>query len=268
MAGIPENKYRTFFLVCQVGKDGSWAGAWKGLGVVEANARVYAIWDQLGFEVVEKRTPKRFGNQEQVVIVLDSLEFHEPLVLMGCSMGGGMAMDFVLTYPERVRALIMVDSGPSGLELDVPESPKHKEAEQAFEAGDLERVAELETQIWFDGLGRTPEQVDQPMRKLLTEIIKGIDRDHQGVPGYPGFGLPADFKPEAFPCVKHRNLLGFLFNNIEDDLQHLEIEQMAFLSLLGRGKFGKEDLFEIWYQPNGKALGMASISDGIPLREN
>jgi 3-oxoadipate enol-lactonase len=31
-------------------------------------------------------------------------------------------------------------------------------------------VAELETQIWFDGMDRTPEQVDQAMRKLLWEM--------------------------------------------------------------------------------------------------
>jgi pimeloyl-ACP methyl ester carboxylesterase len=43
---------------------------------------------------------------------------------MGCSMGGGLAMDFALTYPSRTRALIMVDSGPGGLELDVPAPSK------------------------------------------------------------------------------------------------------------------------------------------------
>ena len=62
------------------------------------------------------------------------------------------------------------DSGPSGLELDVPGSPKFAEVEKAFNAGDLDLVSELETQIWFDGVGRTAEQVIQPMRKLLFEM--------------------------------------------------------------------------------------------------
>ena len=44
------------------------------------------------------------------------------------------------------------------------------QVEKAFEAGDLDLVSELETQIWFDGTGRTPEQVNQPMRKLLYEM--------------------------------------------------------------------------------------------------
>lgn len=111
-----------------------------------------------------------FSHMSDLVALLDALGLHEPLILMGCSMGGGLAMDFALTQPSRAKALIMVDSGPSGLELNVPVSAKFAEVEKAFNTGDLDLVSELETQIWFDGVGRTPEQVNQPMRKLLFEM--------------------------------------------------------------------------------------------------
>ncbi|MCG2784227.1 MAG: alpha/beta hydrolase [Anaerolineae bacterium] len=111
-----------------------------------------------------------FSHMGDLVALLDALGLHEPLILMGCSMGGGLAMDFALTQPSRAKALIMVDSGPSGLELNVPVSAKFAEVEKAFNTGDLDLVSELETQIWFDGVGRTPEQVNQPMRKLLFEM--------------------------------------------------------------------------------------------------
>jgi pimeloyl-ACP methyl ester carboxylesterase len=111
-----------------------------------------------------------FTHMEDLIAVLNTLGLNEPLVIMGCSMGGGLAMDFALTHPSRVRALIMVGSAPSGLELDVPAPAKFADAEKAFEAGDLDLVCELETQIWFDGAGRTPEQVDQSMRKLLYDM--------------------------------------------------------------------------------------------------
>ena len=111
-----------------------------------------------------------FNPMDDLVALLDTLEIHEPVVLMGCSMGGGLAMDFTLTHPSRVRALIMVGSAPSGLDLDVPAPAKFAEVEKAFEAGDLDLVSELETQIWFDGMGRTPEQVDPEMRKLLYDM--------------------------------------------------------------------------------------------------
>jgi len=111
-----------------------------------------------------------FSHMDDLLALMDALAIHEPAVIMGCSMGGGLAMDFALTHPSRVRALIMVGSGPSGLKLDVPTSAKFAEVEKAFEAGDMDLVSELETQIWFDGTGRTPEQVDQSMRKLLYEM--------------------------------------------------------------------------------------------------
>jgi pimeloyl-ACP methyl ester carboxylesterase len=111
-----------------------------------------------------------FNHLDDLVAILDTLGLHEPVVLMGCSMGGGLAMDFTLRHPSRARALIMVGSGPSGLELDVPRSDKFADVEKAFEAGDLDLVGELETQIWFDGTGRTPEQVNPSMRKLLYEM--------------------------------------------------------------------------------------------------
>jgi pimeloyl-ACP methyl ester carboxylesterase len=111
-----------------------------------------------------------FSHLSDLISLLDALEIHGPLVIMGCSMGGGLAMDFALAHPSRAKALIMVDAGPSGLELDVPAPSKFADAEKAFEAGDLDLVAEIETQIWFDGMDRTPEQVNQAMRKLLYEM--------------------------------------------------------------------------------------------------
>jgi 2-hydroxy-6-oxonona-2,4-dienedioate hydrolase len=111
-----------------------------------------------------------FSHMSDLVSVLNALELQEPLVMMGCSMGGGLAMDFALTHPTRVKALIIVGSGPSGLELDVPTPAKFADVEKAFEAGDLDLVAELEAQIWFDGTGRTPAQVNPAMRKLAYEM--------------------------------------------------------------------------------------------------
>jgi len=111
-----------------------------------------------------------FSHLGDLISLLDHLDLHEPLIVMGCSMGGGIAMDFALKEPSRVKALIMVGSGPSGLELDVPTPPKFAEAEKAYHAGDLDLLAEIETQIWFDGMNRIPDQVNPIMRKLAYEM--------------------------------------------------------------------------------------------------
>ena len=115
--------------------------------------------------------------------LLAHLGIADPVILMGCSMGGSLAMDYALAHPSRVKTLIMVDSGPSGLEMDVPPHPKAEAAEAAYNEGDLDRVAELETRIWFDGMGRTAQDVDPDMRALAYEMNRlGLAHDakHRG----------------------------------------------------------------------------------------
>ncbi len=111
-----------------------------------------------------------FTHLEDLTALLDQLNIRQPSVMMGCSMGGGLAMDFALVHPPRVKALIMAGSGPSGLKLDVPTPAKFADAEKAYDAGDLDLVAEIETQIWFDGMHRSPGQVSQAMRTLAYEM--------------------------------------------------------------------------------------------------
>ena len=111
-----------------------------------------------------------FSHLQDLTGLLDHLHIDQPLIVMGCSMGGGLAMNLALTQPSKVSALIMVDAGPPGLELDTPTPAGFAEAEKAFSVGDLDLVAEIETQIWFDGMGRTPAQVNQAMRKLVYEM--------------------------------------------------------------------------------------------------
>lgn len=107
---------------------------------------------------------------DDLCAVLDAAGMRQKKIMMGCSMGGSLAMDFTLTHPHEVEALIMVCSGPSGLSLDV-ESPKEFElVEEAGRAGDWDRVCELETQIWFDGRGRAAGDVDGQARALLYEM--------------------------------------------------------------------------------------------------
>jgi pimeloyl-ACP methyl ester carboxylesterase len=111
-----------------------------------------------------------YSNLVDLETLLNRLQLQEPLILIGCSMGGALAMDFSLAYPEKVKALVMVASGPSGLRLDVPGHPQEEAAAAAYKAGDLDLLAELEAQIWFDGMGRTVQQVNQQMRGLAREM--------------------------------------------------------------------------------------------------
>jgi len=134
-------------------------------------AQEYTVirYDARGFGK-SKPVEGEFSNLEDLKALLDHLQISDSLILMGCSMGGGLSMDFALENPSRAKALIMVGSGPGGLELDIPSPKKFAEAEKAYEKKDWDLLVELYTQIWFDGINRTAEQVDPTMRKLVYEM--------------------------------------------------------------------------------------------------
>ncbi len=92
--------------------------------------------------------------------------------LIGCSKGGGVCASLAVDRPELVSALVMVCSDPPGFDPDPApaEPPQWEELVAAFKAGDLERSNELELQIWVDGRGRTPEQVDPALREQVREM--------------------------------------------------------------------------------------------------
>jgi hypothetical protein len=58
----------------------------------------------------------------------------------------------------------------NGFEPDVEPPKQWDELVAAHEAGDLERVSELEVQIWVDGPRRQPEHVSATVRDLVGEM--------------------------------------------------------------------------------------------------
>ncbi len=122
-----------------------------------------------------------FTHLDDLIALLEHLHVDEPVILVGCSMGGGTALDYVLKEPDKVKALVLVDSAPSGLQIDLPVPAKFKLVETADNAGDLELVAELETQIWFDG-DRATNTVNQEMRKLAYDMnLIALNHDAKGL---------------------------------------------------------------------------------------
>lgn len=90
--------------------------------------------------------------------------------LIGCSMGGIIALEVARIAPERVATVVMVGSLPNGFSADVPEHPLQAEAEVAYEAQDWHRLNEIEVQMWFDGKGRAPADMDADTRALVLDM--------------------------------------------------------------------------------------------------
>ncbi len=89
----------------------------------------------------------------------------ERVALVGCSIGGAVALDLALQRPELVAALVLVATPPGGFEPFDEETPQLRELEEAFEAGDVARAAELDMQVWVDGPHRAPTDVDPAVRE-------------------------------------------------------------------------------------------------------
>lgn len=104
---------------------------------------------------------------------LDQLLTHLDLKqvdLVGCSLSGEIGLDLVLEQPERFSSLTLVDSVPSGFQLQ-GEPPRYLfEMIEALQKGDIDHASELQIRIWLDGGHREPGQVDQTLRKKALEM--------------------------------------------------------------------------------------------------
>lgn len=90
--------------------------------------------------------------------------------LVGCSNSGQIGLDLALEQPQRFKSLTLVDSTPSGFELQ-GEPPRYlMEMFDAMQHGDIDRSNELQIRIWLDGEQREPEQVDSTLRKKALEM--------------------------------------------------------------------------------------------------
>ena len=145
---------------------------WDGEFSYFANSRQVTRFDMRGYGK-SLPVPGDFNIEDDLVALIDRLDLALPLVLMGCSMGGGLAVDYALARPDDVAALALVGSGPAGLELEAPGPDElFAQSEAAFAAGDIERVAELDMRIWFDGMGRGPDDVDAAARQKAFEMAR------------------------------------------------------------------------------------------------
>jgi 3-oxoadipate enol-lactonase len=136
----------------------------------ETFAKEYRVirFDQRGFGKTVTET-KEFNRRDDLLALLDHLNVDRAIV-MGCSMGGSLALDFTLEHPERVSALILIAAGMSGVEAPADLVKQWEEQDAAFAAGDFERVIDLELKMWVDGPNRTPDQVDPTVRAKVREM--------------------------------------------------------------------------------------------------
>ncbi len=179
------------------------------LQVLAADHRVVR-YDVRGYGRSSRPAPGRpYSHVRDLEAVLGALGI-ERAALVGCSMGGEIALDAALAMPDRVSSLVLVAPGLGGFQ-SLPEEDAWWEGpdrgvQAAIESGDLERARRLQMEAWAplgveDDAGRRILEIALDNLQELTMDESGAERldppaaERLHEIRVPTLVLPADHDP-------------------------------------------------------------------------
>jgi pimeloyl-ACP methyl ester carboxylesterase len=113
-----------------------------------------------------------FNHLVDLEAVLDQLSIHAA-ILVGSSMGGGLAIDFALEHPERTIALVLMGTavtGAEGYEPDEEVEALEEAFEYARERGNIGTANRIHAHLWLDGPYGESGRVAGPVRELFLAM--------------------------------------------------------------------------------------------------
>ncbi len=112
-----------------------------------------------------------FNHVDDLEAVLDALDIHAA-VLVGCSMGGGLAVDFAIAHPGRVIGLVLIGTSITGAPwtATAEESAIEMAEEDAWERGDLDLLNRVQAHEWLDGPRSPSGRVGGAVRELFLDM--------------------------------------------------------------------------------------------------
>ncbi len=127
-------------------------------------------YDRRGYG--ESESPdEAFSHVDDLEAVLKALDIHAA-VFVGCSLGGGLALDFALRHPGRVIGLVLIGTSVTGAPWSATEAESQIEAaeEDAYERGDLDMLNRVQAHEWLDGPRAQSGRVGGAARALFMEM--------------------------------------------------------------------------------------------------
>jgi len=103
-----------------------------------------------------------------------------PTAVVGCSLGGRVALELAVHRPDLVERLVLIAPGLPGWEWSEETRAGWAAEEAAYEAGDYQTAAEASVRMWVDGPDRSPDEVDPGVRTAATEMVLGSYEMQQG----------------------------------------------------------------------------------------
>ena len=112
-----------------------------------------------------------FNHVDDLEAFLKALDIHAA-VFVGCSMGGGLAIDFALRHPGQVIGLVLIGTSVTGAPWSATDVENQMEAaeEDAYERGDLEMINRVQAHEWLDGPRTSGGRVTGRARELFLDM--------------------------------------------------------------------------------------------------
>lgn len=147
---------------------------WDGAMAAAAGQRSTLRIDRRGFGQTRIAAPRPHAWVSDLRAVLDALRL-DRVALVGCSLGGRIAIDFALASPERVAAVMLVAPAVTGApdptpELDAASRELNDATQAARAAGRLDEVNRLQARLWLDGPGQPEGRVGGAARELFLSM--------------------------------------------------------------------------------------------------
>jgi 3-oxoadipate enol-lactonase len=112
-----------------------------------------------------------FRHYEDIHALMQHLRFTS-VNIAGCSLGGKVAIEMAIAYPEMVSRLILIAPGMAGYEYRDKETlAQDAVLEELIARGKRGEVADMLVDIWVVGLKRDRERVDSSARVLVRQMI-------------------------------------------------------------------------------------------------
>lgn len=144
---------------------------WTGQIEAVAAAGWHGIaYDRRGYG--ESESPdEAFSHVDDLEALLDAFDIHAA-VFVGCSMGGGLAVDFALRHPGRVIGLVLMGTSITGAPWSATEEERDIEMaeEDAYERGDLDLLNKVQAHEWLDGPRSQSGRVSGAARSLFLDM--------------------------------------------------------------------------------------------------
>ena len=123
----------------------------------------------------------RWSPLADVLGLIDELEL-KPAHIIGCSMGGGVAIDFAIEHGECISKLVLVGPAVGGVEFGPKYPDLFADMEAAEKSGDHAAIVEADARLWLDGPKRPAGYVKDPIRRLFFEMDSNFDSDWANAP--------------------------------------------------------------------------------------